>query len=501
MTKKKNRRKERKKQKRIDADESVASIDVDESVASAIVAHVPEVKDRLALGCVSRACRLAAASPGCWQLHHNTLRIEPPLSTAHKFTDDAFRRLMLFAGNALTTIVLTGAPVTFKLASRNFSTCPLPNLNVLSITNCTGVSVKHAVLPFLRQNIQHHLTSISLSGCGLHSMNFRLLTELKSYLDNPDEIDLCQCQEPGCTDIIDLQESVQCMACANKFCHGCALENLEYACADCRGYVCSLDECPGEEYIMDHIFECEVCEQEYCDNCRYVFQCNGNDTNRGCLKCTCDECSDMHLCDVCGGAWCDKCNDDGGAVEICSGSGKYDPKNSLRKYSLGCGKSICEACNTDTTTGICNSFDWCDCCDGTWCKDCTPGTFCCSCCRISYCKDCMRYGCEGSPIKDYHCCGTCEVRWCDDCVETAAEGIISTRHMREGICICRSEGCDNISCGNCAKEDFICLFCKHKFCKKCIPGPGIPCEDCEKKVQEGYLSYEEDAVYDIRDMW
>ena len=64
MTKKKSRRKERKNQKRIDVDESVASIDVDESVASAIVAHVPEVRDRLALGCVSRACRLAAASPG-----------------------------------------------------------------------------------------------------------------------------------------------------------------------------------------------------------------------------------------------------------------------------------------------------------------------------------------------------------------------------------------------------------------------------------------------------
>ena len=112
MANKKNRGKERKKQKCIE--EGVASIDVHESVASAIVAHVPEVKDRLALGCVSRACRLAAASPGCWQLHHNTLRIEPPLSTAHKFTDDAFRRLMLFAGNALTTIVLTGAPVTFS---------------------------------------------------------------------------------------------------------------------------------------------------------------------------------------------------------------------------------------------------------------------------------------------------------------------------------------------------------------------------------------------------
>ena len=120
MANKKNRRKKMKKQKRIDVGESVASIDVDESVASAIVAHVPEVRDRLALGCVSRACRLAAASPGCWQLHHNTLRIEPPLSTAQKFTDDAFRRLMLFAGNALTTIVLTGAPVTLSWPFASF---------------------------------------------------------------------------------------------------------------------------------------------------------------------------------------------------------------------------------------------------------------------------------------------------------------------------------------------------------------------------------------------
>ena len=118
MANKKNRGKERKKQKRIK--EGVASIDVDESVASAIVAHVPEVRDRLALGCVSRACRLAAASPGCWQLHHNTLRIEPPLSTAQKFTDDAFRRLMLFAGNALTTIVLTDAPVTLSWPFASF---------------------------------------------------------------------------------------------------------------------------------------------------------------------------------------------------------------------------------------------------------------------------------------------------------------------------------------------------------------------------------------------
>ena len=133
---------------------------------------------------------------------------------------------------------------------------------------------------------------------------------------------------------------------------------------------------------------------------------------------------------------------------------KIRPQKLTDEVQSGCGKSICEACNTDTTSGRCNLFDWCDCCDGTWCKDCTPGTFRCSCCQSSHCKDCMRYGCDGSPIKDYHCCGSyaCEVRWCDDCVERGADG----------ICICSSEGCGNISCGNCAAdfEFFICPFCE-----------------------------------------
>ena len=40
-------------------------IDVDESVASAIIVHVPDIRDRLALGCVSKVWRVAGSSPGC----------------------------------------------------------------------------------------------------------------------------------------------------------------------------------------------------------------------------------------------------------------------------------------------------------------------------------------------------------------------------------------------------------------------------------------------------
>ena len=125
-------------------------IDVDESVASAIIVHVPDIRDRLALGCVSAAWRDAASSPGCWQLAPFPLRIEPPL--ANKLTDDAFRQLMLYAGNALTYIRVIGAPSTFKFAGKRLyhTIKPLPNLFALTINHCKGVSIRYAVLPFLR---------------------------------------------------------------------------------------------------------------------------------------------------------------------------------------------------------------------------------------------------------------------------------------------------------------------------------------------------------------
>ena len=147
MGNKKNARKKAAKKRK---EKKRARVDVDESVASAIVAHVPDIRDRLALGCVSKVWRLAASSPGCWQLAPFPLRIEPPL--ANKLTDDAFRQLMLYAGNALTYIRVIGAPSTFKFAGKRLyhTIKPLPNLFALTINHCKGVSIRYAVLPFLR---------------------------------------------------------------------------------------------------------------------------------------------------------------------------------------------------------------------------------------------------------------------------------------------------------------------------------------------------------------
>ena len=144
---KKNARKKAAKKRK---EKKRARIDVDESVASAIVAHVPDIRDRLALGCVSKVWRLAASSPGCWQLAPFPLHIEPPL--VNKLTDDAFRQLMLYAGTALTSIYVNGAPSTFKFAWKRLYQAlkPLLNLRALTINYCEGVSIRYAVLPFLR---------------------------------------------------------------------------------------------------------------------------------------------------------------------------------------------------------------------------------------------------------------------------------------------------------------------------------------------------------------
>ena len=55
-------------------------LEVDESIASLIVARLPDIRDRLALACVSKVWRLAAGSPGCWGLHNDSLVVEGALA-------------------------------------------------------------------------------------------------------------------------------------------------------------------------------------------------------------------------------------------------------------------------------------------------------------------------------------------------------------------------------------------------------------------------------------
>ena len=489
MGNKKNARKKAAKKRR---EKAKARVDVDESVASAIVAHVPDIRDRLALGCVSKVWRLAASSPGCWQLAPFPLHIEPPL--VNKLTDDAFRQLMLYAGTALTSIYVNGAPSTFKFAWKRLYQAlkPLLNLRALTINYCEGVSIRYAVLPFLRcavdlSAIEHRLTHIYLTGCDMEGMSVKDLTELKGYLRDPSDpscFDLCRCDDPECHEIISSDESQKCMACDHIICDECYYDgHPEIECDECCAFACRLGDCPGDDFVAEHVKYCEDCENRYCDDCKTVFECVGNETKKGCYTTYCDGCSSLHKCDVCEGIWCDDCVSEDHFVEHCGGSKKYREDKLLTrpdKHKTGCGKSMCKACvESSWQVGQTNFtqarpyeyFDWCDCCDGLWCSDCTPGPYRClganlgikknkKCCGSSHCPLCMIYGCDGSPSRDYHSCKSCEGSWCEQCSSD--------------------------------EEFFICPFCEDEFCNKCIPGPGSACKECENKVRKGLLTYEED---------
>ena len=332
----------------------------------------------------------------------------------------------------------------------------------------------------------------------MEGMSVNDLTTLKSYLRDPSDptcFDLCRCDNPVCHEITSSDESRKCMACDHVLCDECCDNYFEIECDECCAFVCCLGDCPGDDFVAEHVRFCEDCENRYCDDCKTVFECVGNETIKGCYTTYCDGCSSLHKCDVCEGIWCDACVSEDHYVEHCGGSKKYreDKLSHYRpdKHKTGCGKSMCKACvESSWQVGQTNFtqarkyeyFDWCDCCDGSWCSDCTPHPYRClganlgmttnkKCCRSSHCDLCMMYGCDGSPSRDYHSCKSCEGSWCEQCTSD--------------------------------EDFFICPFCEDEFCNKCIPGPGSACKECENKGRKGLLTYEEDYkdVYGHHDMF
>ena len=123
----------------------IAPLEVDESVASLIVAHLPDIRDRLALACVSKVWRSAAGSPGCWGLHHDSLVVEG--AVAERLSNDAvapnLRQLILYVGDELRVLevhssVLCGLPVARYV--------PQPGIQPLCFSSCkclTSAVAKH----------------------------------------------------------------------------------------------------------------------------------------------------------------------------------------------------------------------------------------------------------------------------------------------------------------------------------------------------------------------
>ena len=86
-----------------------ASFDPDEHLATLVLRHVGEVRDRLALECVSRVWRAVGQIPGVWPQLDLTLTGD----LAARLTDARVVRVLRRAGPNLRSLVVNGAPSAF----------------------------------------------------------------------------------------------------------------------------------------------------------------------------------------------------------------------------------------------------------------------------------------------------------------------------------------------------------------------------------------------------
>ena len=130
----------------------VAPLEVDESVASLIVAHLPDIRDRLALACVSKVWRSAAGSPGCWGLHHDSLVVEGAVAERlcpnFKLVTRNLRQLILYVGDELRVLEIHSSTLCGLPELRIQPLC-LSFLQVLDLRGCKALSVEFDVSHFL----------------------------------------------------------------------------------------------------------------------------------------------------------------------------------------------------------------------------------------------------------------------------------------------------------------------------------------------------------------
>jgi hypothetical protein len=121
-------------------------------LAALVLSHVGDVRDRLALECVSRVWRDAGQIPGAWEPRQD-LTLSAPLAT--RLTDTRVARLLHRAGSNLRSLVINDAAIAFTGVSLSHK--------------CPPVKALYAHLP------KHRGTGAAeASGRGLHSSTVRL---------------------------------------------------------------------------------------------------------------------------------------------------------------------------------------------------------------------------------------------------------------------------------------------------------------------------------------
>ena len=388
----------------------VAPLEVDESVASLIVAHLPDIRDRLALACVSKVWRSAAGSPGCWGLHHDSLvvegavaeRLQRGLRRGMKMLSAALgypscrivvrsnlAQLILYVGDELRVLevhsaALCGLPVARYVPQPGIQQALCFSfLQVLDLRGCKALTVKLEVSYFLAcvrihtRPKENRLDRLMLGGCDLDGLDDASLVRLWTYVRHEPDVnkslrapfDLCQCT--GCDCIIG--KGGQCKGCKHPYCSHCSMEEGEVVlnlCVYCdKEFVCADREgCPGGQPYMS----CSLCDLQFCEACSNTapgcLVCAGSKTREGCLDAICEDCEEgfdeyFVMCDVCDGFWCNRC---GTAPEMsycsneeCSSPLCDDCKKEGPRECCACDEIFCDVCST-----------YCEKCDDLYCEWC-----------------------------------------------------------------------------------------------------------------------------------
>ena len=441
-----------------DPDAPSASFDVDESIAAAVLSHVHDLRDRLALACVSRVWRRVAATTESWGASLDEVVVDGAL--AGRLTDDRFGNLMRYCGR-LKRLEVRDAPKSFEA---NCLSKPHPGLDVskfaslhtLILSECTGVSTG-SVVEFLRRVGVHQrpkeerLERLHLGGCSAVAEDLPFLWECvrrdrdRKKPFSRGALDLWECECETCAEIEG--EGKQCAACSSTYCLDC----FEGGCFDritccyvCEDFTCSCAE--TDHYVMHHTTQCDKCDRSSC------FHCVGHCDECGETRCDdCVSCDENYVtyfvCDGCAGSWCPSCEPD--HQEFCCGSSE----------TKGCFKLLCGRCFEDPKEAC---WTYCHKCEGNWCGSCLADRVTCygsseeKGCYVSMCPTCA----ETLDVPWFEC-DACDGIWCPSCTS------------KWPLCVGNSafDGCNERHCAHCASEPptSCALDCGGVWCVECKP--------------------------------
>ena len=393
-------------------------LEVDESIASLIVARLPDIRDRLALACVSKVWRLAAGSPGCLGLHNDSLVVEGAL--ADKLPIDAAGapaantrvwQLMAYAGRGIRVLEIHSSglkSLTFSTADRKYLVdgsywgkvikrpSYLTGIPTMADPSRTAIDQwrKYGCVPPVQFPIGYHLWThlqvLDLRGCELLSVNDEVsyfLAEVTKIHTRPKEQRLDRLMLGGC-DLVglteyDLTSDLFGLSLWQYVRHEPDVEKSLQAPFD-------LCPCTGCRRVIGEGGQCKCCKHPYCMSCDYAFErvplCDFCDQDFLCGEACFGGEGPFMTCDSCELMFCEGCSqkEEVPMVLICVGSDDHE----------GCFKRMCEVCERNQDE-VC--FIGCDECEGFWCDSCDkapPLNFCDwkGCTKVS-CEDC-----ETSPF-------------------------------------------------------------------------------------------------------